>query len=194
MSEISVRYIVDDVDAAVDFYTNLLGFEVVMRPDPRFAMLCEGRSAAAPERADRSWWRCPTHARWSTTGTGRVVSLPADGPRPRTEGRRAACRRRPVPQRHRRRARRDADPPRRPFRQPCRAVRAPCSRVTTGLSSGISVSSWSVGRCGGSHRGADPCRAGAGRPPPRRRGGACLRRADSRAVADRGARPGTPAS
>src|SRR5215217_6097511 len=42
MSEISVRYIVDDVDAAVDFYTNLLGFEIVMRPDPRFAMLSRG--------------------------------------------------------------------------------------------------------------------------------------------------------
>src|SRR3954449_2144648 len=36
---VSVRYIVDDVDAAVAFYTELLGFEVVMRPAPPFAML-----------------------------------------------------------------------------------------------------------------------------------------------------------
>jgi catechol 2,3-dioxygenase-like lactoylglutathione lyase family enzyme len=39
MSNISVRYIVDDVDTAVDFYTSLLGFEVAMRPGPGFAML-----------------------------------------------------------------------------------------------------------------------------------------------------------
>jgi catechol 2,3-dioxygenase-like lactoylglutathione lyase family enzyme len=34
----SVRYIVDDVDAAVGFYEHL-GFETVMRPAPEFAML-----------------------------------------------------------------------------------------------------------------------------------------------------------
>ena len=39
MTEISVRYIVDDVDAAVDFYTSQLEFEVAMRPGPGFAML-----------------------------------------------------------------------------------------------------------------------------------------------------------
>jgi catechol 2,3-dioxygenase-like lactoylglutathione lyase family enzyme len=35
----TVRYFVDDVDAALAFYTELLGFEVVMRPAPPFAML-----------------------------------------------------------------------------------------------------------------------------------------------------------
>jgi catechol 2,3-dioxygenase-like lactoylglutathione lyase family enzyme len=35
----TVRYFVDDVDAALAFYTHLLGFEVVMRPAPPFAML-----------------------------------------------------------------------------------------------------------------------------------------------------------
>ncbi len=39
MTNISVRYIVDDVDAAVDFYTSLLQFEVALRPGPGFAML-----------------------------------------------------------------------------------------------------------------------------------------------------------
>jgi catechol 2,3-dioxygenase-like lactoylglutathione lyase family enzyme len=39
MGEVSVRYIVDDVEAAVGFYTGALGFTVAMRPDPRFAML-----------------------------------------------------------------------------------------------------------------------------------------------------------
>jgi catechol 2,3-dioxygenase-like lactoylglutathione lyase family enzyme len=42
MSAVSVRYIVDDVDAAVAFYTGLLGFEVQMRPAPGFAMLGRG--------------------------------------------------------------------------------------------------------------------------------------------------------
>jgi catechol 2,3-dioxygenase-like lactoylglutathione lyase family enzyme len=39
---VSVRYIVDDVDAAIDFYRDLLGFEVVMHPAPMFAMLARG--------------------------------------------------------------------------------------------------------------------------------------------------------
>src|SRR4051812_4110576 len=39
---VSVRYIVDDVDAAVGFYTGLLGFEVLMRPGPGFAALGRG--------------------------------------------------------------------------------------------------------------------------------------------------------
>jgi len=39
MTEFSVRYIVEDVDAAADFYTRHLQFEVVMKPGPGFAML-----------------------------------------------------------------------------------------------------------------------------------------------------------
>jgi catechol 2,3-dioxygenase-like lactoylglutathione lyase family enzyme len=39
MTEFSVRYIVDDVDAAADFYTRHLQFELVMKPGPGFAML-----------------------------------------------------------------------------------------------------------------------------------------------------------
>ena len=39
MSEISVRYLVHDVDAAADFYTRHLQFEVVMKPGPGFVML-----------------------------------------------------------------------------------------------------------------------------------------------------------
>jgi catechol 2,3-dioxygenase-like lactoylglutathione lyase family enzyme len=39
---VSVRYIVDDVDAAIGFYRDLLGFEVMMRPAPPFAMLAKG--------------------------------------------------------------------------------------------------------------------------------------------------------
>ena len=35
----SVRYIVNDVDEAIAFYTGQLGFSVVMHPAPEFAML-----------------------------------------------------------------------------------------------------------------------------------------------------------
>src|SRR3954463_16563099 len=42
MAGVSVRYIVDDVDAALGFYCDLLGFEVVMRPAPTFAILSHG--------------------------------------------------------------------------------------------------------------------------------------------------------
>ncbi|KUH70277.1 glyoxalase [Mycolicibacterium novocastrense] len=39
MTSTSVRYIVDDVDAAVQYYTGQLRFDVAMRPGPGFAML-----------------------------------------------------------------------------------------------------------------------------------------------------------
>lgn len=42
MTAFGVRYIVHDVDTAVDFYTRRLGFDVVMRPGPGFAQLRRG--------------------------------------------------------------------------------------------------------------------------------------------------------
>jgi catechol 2,3-dioxygenase-like lactoylglutathione lyase family enzyme len=42
MSTVSVRYIVDDVDAAIEFYCRMLGFQEVMHPAPAFAMLSRG--------------------------------------------------------------------------------------------------------------------------------------------------------
>jgi catechol 2,3-dioxygenase-like lactoylglutathione lyase family enzyme len=39
MSQASVRYVVDDVDAAVAFYGDRLGFETASRPGPGFAIL-----------------------------------------------------------------------------------------------------------------------------------------------------------
>jgi catechol 2,3-dioxygenase-like lactoylglutathione lyase family enzyme len=42
MATVSVRYIVDDVDEAIVFYTGLLGFSLVMHPAPAFAMLTRG--------------------------------------------------------------------------------------------------------------------------------------------------------
>jgi catechol 2,3-dioxygenase-like lactoylglutathione lyase family enzyme len=42
MATVSVRYIVDDVDAAIDFYCRKLGFHEDMHPAPSFAMLSRG--------------------------------------------------------------------------------------------------------------------------------------------------------
>lgn len=42
MATVSVRYIVDDVDAAIGFYCGHLGFTEVMHPAPSFAMLSRG--------------------------------------------------------------------------------------------------------------------------------------------------------
>jgi catechol 2,3-dioxygenase-like lactoylglutathione lyase family enzyme len=39
MAIVNVRYIVDDVEAAIDFYTRHLGFGVEMHPAPGFAVL-----------------------------------------------------------------------------------------------------------------------------------------------------------
>jgi catechol 2,3-dioxygenase-like lactoylglutathione lyase family enzyme len=42
MATVSVRYIVDDVDAAIAFYTERLGFHEDMHPAATFAMLSRG--------------------------------------------------------------------------------------------------------------------------------------------------------
>jgi catechol 2,3-dioxygenase-like lactoylglutathione lyase family enzyme len=42
VATVSVRYIVDDVDAAIAFYRDRLGFDVEMHPAPTFAMLRRG--------------------------------------------------------------------------------------------------------------------------------------------------------
>ena len=42
MATVSVRYIVDDVDSAIDFYCRHLGFKEEMHPAPTFAMLSRG--------------------------------------------------------------------------------------------------------------------------------------------------------
>jgi catechol 2,3-dioxygenase-like lactoylglutathione lyase family enzyme len=42
MATVSVRYIVHDVDAAIEFYCGQLGFDEVMHPAPSFAMLSRG--------------------------------------------------------------------------------------------------------------------------------------------------------
>jgi len=42
MPSVSVRYIVNDVDEAIAFYSQHLGFQEVMHPAPTFAMMSRG--------------------------------------------------------------------------------------------------------------------------------------------------------
>jgi catechol 2,3-dioxygenase-like lactoylglutathione lyase family enzyme len=42
MTTVNVRYIVDDVDAAVSFYTTTLGFKLLTRTAPAFADVARG--------------------------------------------------------------------------------------------------------------------------------------------------------
>ncbi|HET9882921.1 MAG TPA: VOC family protein [Candidatus Binatia bacterium] len=42
MTTVNVRYIVNDVDAAITFYTDMLGFKLEMHPAPGFASLSRG--------------------------------------------------------------------------------------------------------------------------------------------------------
>jgi catechol 2,3-dioxygenase-like lactoylglutathione lyase family enzyme len=42
MSNVSVRYFVDAMDAAVEFYTQRLGFSIAARPAATFAILARG--------------------------------------------------------------------------------------------------------------------------------------------------------
>jgi catechol 2,3-dioxygenase-like lactoylglutathione lyase family enzyme len=42
MATVQVRYIVKDVDRAIAFYDQHLGFQTVMHPSPAFAMLSRG--------------------------------------------------------------------------------------------------------------------------------------------------------
>lgn len=54
MQSVSVRYIVDDVEAALTFYRDQLGFELELHPAPGFAMLSRGSLVERPGRG-RSW-------------------------------------------------------------------------------------------------------------------------------------------
>ena len=116
---VSVRYMVDDVDEAVAFYTNVLDFEVITRPGPPFAdvkrgnlrLLLSGRPAlpAGP---------CPmAPSPDPAAGTGYTSSSTTSTPRSpacATPARGSAT--------NRRRTRRQADPAPRPVGQRRRAI------------------------------------------------------------------------
>jgi catechol 2,3-dioxygenase-like lactoylglutathione lyase family enzyme len=62
MTAVSVRYIVDDVDAAIAFYTERLGFTVELHPAPRLRHALARRPSAVGERFGRTRRGQPAHA------------------------------------------------------------------------------------------------------------------------------------
>jgi catechol 2,3-dioxygenase-like lactoylglutathione lyase family enzyme len=42
MSPVNIRYIANNIDEAVEFYTEMLDFEIVMQPAPGFVLLSRG--------------------------------------------------------------------------------------------------------------------------------------------------------
>ena len=101
---VNVRYMVDDVDEAIGFYTKLLDFEVLTSAAPAFADVKRGNLRLL--LAGTEELRRPADARRRQTrpgGWNRIHFIVDDLD---DRGRSAARRRRPLPQRHRRRTRR----------------------------------------------------------------------------------------
>jgi catechol 2,3-dioxygenase-like lactoylglutathione lyase family enzyme len=76
MSTVSVRYIVDDVDAAIEFYRDRLGFAEQMHPAPTFAMLTRGDlrlALSAPSGAGGGGQAMPDGTRPQPGGWNRVM-------------------------------------------------------------------------------------------------------------------------
>ena len=104
MATVSVRYIVNDVDAAIAFYCQHLGFTEVMHPAPTFAMLSRGDLRlvlSAPGRRPR---RRPGHAGRHAARARRLEPLRDRSQRSGRPRRDAAQAGRALPQRHRHRA------------------------------------------------------------------------------------------
>jgi catechol 2,3-dioxygenase-like lactoylglutathione lyase family enzyme len=92
MSTVSVRYIVDDVDAAIGFHRDQLGFEVEMHPAPTFAMLSRGQLRlllSAPSGEAGGGQIMPDGSRPEPGGWNRI-SLEVSGLRAEVERLRAA--------------------------------------------------------------------------------------------------------
>jgi catechol 2,3-dioxygenase-like lactoylglutathione lyase family enzyme len=93
MTTVSVRYIVDDVDAAIAFYRDQLGFELDMHPAPPFAMLSRGDLRlllSAPSGQGGGGQEMPDGRRPEPGGWNRiqieVADLPAEVERLRAAG------------------------------------------------------------------------------------------------------------
>jgi catechol 2,3-dioxygenase-like lactoylglutathione lyase family enzyme len=81
MSPVNVRYIVDDVDAAIAFYRDKLGFELEMHPAPVFAMIRRGDLRlllSAPSNRGGGGQSMPDGTRPSPGGWNRISLEVAD--------------------------------------------------------------------------------------------------------------------
>jgi catechol 2,3-dioxygenase-like lactoylglutathione lyase family enzyme len=93
MTTVSVRYIVDDVDSAIEFYRDQLGFALDMHPAPPFAMLSRGDLRlllSAPTGQGGGGQAMPDGSRPEPGGWNRfqieVADLPAEVERLRAAG------------------------------------------------------------------------------------------------------------
>ena len=119
---VNVRYMVDDVDAAIDFYTKHLGFEVRISAAPAFADVTRGNLRLLLSGPASSAGRpMPDGAKPGPGGWNRIHLIVADIAAEVARLRDAGV---TLPQRHRHRPRRLADPARGPLRQRRRAVPA----------------------------------------------------------------------
>jgi len=124
MATVSVRYIVDDVDAAIAFYRDRLAFTEVMHPAPTFAMLSRGDLRlvlSAPGGGPGGGAPMPDGTRPRPGGWNRFAIEVEDLAATVEELRAAGV---PLPQRNHRRRRRSADHRRGPVRQSGRALPA----------------------------------------------------------------------
>ena len=81
MSAVTVRYIVDDVDAAIAFYVDQLGFRLIMHPAPPFALLSFGElrlALSAPNSAPGGGQEMPDGRRPEPGGWNRFQIEVAD--------------------------------------------------------------------------------------------------------------------
>jgi catechol 2,3-dioxygenase-like lactoylglutathione lyase family enzyme len=81
MASVTVRYIVNDVDAAIGFYSAQFGFEVVMHPAPTFAMLARAELRlllSAPSREGGGGQSLPDGRRPEPGGWNRIQFEIAD--------------------------------------------------------------------------------------------------------------------
>ena len=124
---VNVRYMVDDVDESVAFYTEHLGFEVLSSASPAFADVKRGNLRLLLAGPASSAGRPMTDGTKPGPGGWNRIHFIVDDIDDRScPPARRGCH---VPQRHRGRARREADSPPRPFWECRRAV--PAGRTLT---------------------------------------------------------------
>ena len=119
---VNVRYMVDDVASAIDFYTTHFGFEAQTTALPAFADVTRGQPTSPAEWTGEL--RRPPDARRCTTSARRVEPCPLHHHGPRRRDRTAPNSRSPVPQRRRLGAGRAPDSPRGPIWKPHRTLPA----------------------------------------------------------------------
>ena len=67
LNALMVRYIVNDVDAAIAFYGKNLGFRVTAQSGPLLRDSVAGEHAACAQSAEKARRRISTDARWPKT-------------------------------------------------------------------------------------------------------------------------------